>query len=79
MSDSLSMHPAPSKAQFFPTASAPVGVELLNDENLDEVLSFLGRHPIQTVGMVGLLHDNGLQSPLNRGAFYGCPQLPRAT
>ncbi len=72
MSVSLSMHPAPSKAQFFPTASAPDGVELLNDENLDEVLSFLGRHPIQTVGMVGLIHDNGLQSPLNRGAFYGC-------
>ncbi len=72
ISISLSMHPAPSRAQFFPTAGAPVGVELLNDENLDEVLSFLGRHPIQTVGMVGLIHDNGLQSPLNRGAFFGC-------
>ena len=72
MSVSLSMHPAPSKAQFFSTASSAAGVELLNDENLDEVLSFLGRHPIQTVGMVGLIHDNGLQSPLNRGAFYAC-------
>ena len=74
MSVSLSMHPtpAPSKAQFFPTVSAPPGVELLSDENLDEVLSFLGRHPIQTVSMVGLIHDNGLRSPLNRGAFYGC-------
>ena len=72
MSVSLSMHPAPSKAQFLPTVSAPPGVDLLSDENLDEVLSFLGRHPIQTVGMVGLIHDNGLQSPLNRGAFYGC-------
>jgi ribosomal protein S18 acetylase RimI-like enzyme len=72
MSDSLSIHPGPSRVQFLPTASAPDEVELLNDENLAEVLSFLGRHPIQTVGMVGLIHDNGLQSPLNRGAFYGC-------
>ncbi|HXL82402.1 MAG TPA: GNAT family N-acetyltransferase [Pyrinomonadaceae bacterium] len=62
----------PSKAQFFPAAGAANGVELLHDENLDEVLSFLGRHPIQTVAMAGLIHDNGLQSPLNRGAFYGC-------
>jgi len=72
MSVSLSINPEPSKAQFFPTAGAANGVEPLHDENLDEVLSFLGRHPIQTVAMVGLIHDNGLQSPLNRGAFYGC-------
>src|SRR6266545_6150996 len=72
MSDSLSIHPGPSRVQFLPTASAPDEVELLNDKNLAEVLSFLSRHPIQTVGMVGLIHDNGLQSPLNRGAFYGC-------
>lgn len=72
MSVSLSMYPVPAEAQLFPTASAPAEVELLNDEHLDEILSFLGRHPIQTVGMMGLIYDNGLQSPLNRGAFYGC-------
>lgn len=72
MSTSLSISPTSSNAQFFPTPSAANGVELLHDENLHEVLSFLGRHPIQTVAMVGLIHDNGLQSPLNRGAFYGC-------
>jgi ribosomal protein S18 acetylase RimI-like enzyme len=72
MPTSLSISPTSSNAQFFPTPSAANGVELLHDENLHEVLSFLGRHPIQTVAMVGLIHDNGLQSPLNRGAFYGC-------
>jgi hypothetical protein len=66
------MRPTPSRAQFFPTATTQVEVELLSDENLEETLSFLGRRPIQTVGMVGLIHDNGLQSPLNRGTFYGC-------
>lgn len=72
MSVSLSMHPTPSLAQFFTTANLPVEVELLGEENLEEILSFLGRRPIQTAIMVGLIHDNGLQSPLNRGTFYGC-------
>src|SRR2546423_15454713 len=37
-----------------------------------EVLTFLAAHPLDTVVMAGLIRDNGLVSPLNRGTFYGC-------
>ena len=36
-----------------------------------EVLQFLGARPIHTIFMAGLIHDNGLISPRNRGSFYG--------
>lgn len=38
----------------------------------DEVLSFLAARAVHTVFMAGLIRDNGLISPLNRGSFYGC-------
>ena len=38
----------------------------------DEVLSFLAARAVHTVYMAGLIRDNGLISPLNRGTFYGC-------
>jgi len=44
----------------------------LDSSNEEEVLEFLSERPIHTVGMVGLIHDNGILSPLNRGTFYGC-------
>ena len=37
-----------------------------------EVLDFLSARPLHTVYMAGFIRDNGLVSPLNRGAFYGC-------
>ena len=37
-----------------------------------EVLAFLAAHPLDTVVMAGLIRDNGLVSPLNRGTFYAC-------
>jgi len=37
-----------------------------------EVLEFLAQRPIHTVAMMGLIQDNGLESSLNRGTFYGC-------
>src|SRR5260370_10857658 len=40
------------------------------DEN--EVLEFLSARPLHTVFMAGLINDNGLISPQNRGSFYGC-------
>lgn len=46
-------------------------VDALVDEDLTEVLSFLSLRPIHTVFMAGLILDNGLSSPLNRGEFYG--------
>lgn len=49
-----------------------VQVAELGTSNESEVLTFLARRPIHTVGMVGFIQDNGLVSPLNRGTFYGC-------
>jgi ribosomal protein S18 acetylase RimI-like enzyme len=40
-----------------------------------EVLEFLAQRPIHTVTMTSLIHDNGLESSLNRGTFYGCRDL----
>src|SRR5205085_799140 len=33
---------------------------------------FLSERPVQTVVMSGLVRDNGLESPFNRGTFYAC-------
>ncbi|HEX8070717.1 MAG TPA: GNAT family N-acetyltransferase [Pyrinomonadaceae bacterium] len=54
-------------------AAAPnVSARPLAAGSAAEVLSFLAARPAQTVCMAGLVRDNGLASPLNRGAFYGC-------
>jgi ribosomal protein S18 acetylase RimI-like enzyme len=37
-----------------------------------EVLDFLAARPVHTVVMSGLIRDNGLESPFNRGTFYAC-------
>src|SRR6185503_11257124 len=37
-----------------------------------EVLEFLAQRPLHTVSLVGIISDNGLLSPLNRGNFYAC-------
>lgn len=47
------------------------GVDALAEKDRAEVLSFLSLRPIHTVFMAGLILDNGLSSPLNRGEFYG--------
>lgn len=46
-------------------------VELLRAEHQTEVLNFLSARPQHTFVMSGWIHDNGLVSDLNRGAFYG--------
>ncbi len=51
---------------------AALPVEQLTSADEAEVLAFLAARPIHTVMMAGLIHDNGLVSPLNRGAFYAC-------
>jgi len=42
----------------------------MSDER--EVLSYLSRRPAHTFALAGFIRDNGLNSPLNRGKFYGC-------
>lgn len=57
------------------TASCPdssFAVEKLSADKRDEVLSFLAERAVYTVYMAGLIRDNGLVSPLNRGTFYAC-------
>jgi uncharacterized protein len=51
--------------------SDSVTVELLADEAEAEVLDFLGARPLHTVVMAGFIRDNGMESPFNRGSFYG--------
>lgn len=51
---------------------APLLVDKLADAHRDEALRFLAARPQHTVFMMGLIRDNGLVSPLNRGSFYGC-------
>ena len=52
-------------------AFTEINVELLTADKKAEVLAFLSQRPIHTVAMQSFIHDNGLESPLNRGRFYG--------
>ena len=50
-------------------------VTVLDNEDQSEVLAFLGVRPSHTFGMIGLIRDNGIVSPYNRGTFYACRDL----
>lgn len=52
--------------------AASLSIQSLTGEHEAEVLAFLAERPIHTVVMAGLVRDNGLVSPLNRGTFYAC-------
>lgn len=45
-------------------------VSVLDAGDQKEVLSFLELRPVHTVIMSSYIHDNGIESPLNRGTFY---------
>jgi predicted GNAT family acetyltransferase len=45
--------------------------EKLGDRNTQEVLDFLSQRPVHTVVMTSYIIDNGIESELNRGKFYG--------
>jgi ribosomal protein S18 acetylase RimI-like enzyme len=50
----------------------PLRIEPLTDENEPEALAFLSTSDsVQAIFMVGLIRDNGIESPFNRGRFYG--------
>ncbi len=58
---------------YYPSLiEASATIELLENSTYNEVLTFLERRPIHTAYLAGMLRDNGLQSTLNRGTFYGC-------
>lgn len=52
--------------------AAPAACERLGQAHAAEVLEFLSARPLHTVYLAGLVRDNGLVSPANRGDFYGC-------
>jgi GNAT superfamily N-acetyltransferase len=66
---------AVSPAQWSPEMADSLRVELLDDHAEAETLDFLGARPLHTVVMAGFIRDNGLESPFNRGEFYGCRNL----
>ena len=53
-------------------ASEPCTICELKRGDEIEVLEFLSGRPLHTVFMAGLINDNGLISPQNRGSFYAC-------
>src|SRR5215203_6178844 len=46
-------------------------VQVLTENATQEVLAFLKMRPVHTVVMTSFIHDNGLESAVNRGTFYG--------
>jgi len=50
--------------------SEPGAIRELGRADQDEVLEFLSARPVHTVFMAGLIRDNTLVSPQNRGSFY---------
>jgi predicted GNAT family acetyltransferase len=50
--------------------SIPLTTRLLTREDEVEALAFLAERPLHTVCMTGLILENGLVSPANRGDFY---------
>ena len=46
-------------------------VDRLTDADTSEVLSFLSLRPVHTVVMKSFITDNGLESELNRGSYFG--------
>lgn len=75
MQASLLTNASAAAAYYFPLVEADGGVKPLENSEYAEVLEFLGRRPTHTAYLAGLICDNGLQSPLNRGTFYGYRNL----
>ncbi len=46
-------------------------VEPLRARHAAEALAFLAERPLHTVAMAGFIRENGVESALNRGSFYG--------
>src|SRR5688572_15658109 len=53
------------------TAPNLSGATVLGEADREEVIRFLSARPVHTVVMTSFIHDNGLESQLNRGRFYG--------
>lgn len=72
MSVATLMEGVMTQTQFLPEVSTEVTTYALAESEREEVLAFLAERAVHTVCMVGLIRDNGIVSPHNRGTFYGC-------
>jgi len=70
---SLATTPEMREIAFNAIAMAPDMSRLspLKDNDRDEVLAFLAIRPVHTVVMTSFIIDNGIESELNRGKFFG--------
>ncbi len=59
------------KQPMFTIAPDLSKVSELKNVNTEEVLGFLNMRPVHTVVMASFIADNGIESSLNRGKFYG--------
>jgi uncharacterized protein len=66
------MNSVMAETPYLPSADVTVTTTELTDEERNEVLAFMAERPTHTVCIAGLIRDNGLVSPHNRGTFYGC-------
>ena len=55
----------------FAAPMEPCAITELSRADQPEVMEFLSARPLHTAFMAGLIRDNGLLSPQNRGSFYG--------
>ncbi len=55
----------------FATPAESCSISELSRTDQPEVMEFLSARPLHTAFMAGLIRDNGLLSPQNRGSFYG--------
>jgi GNAT superfamily N-acetyltransferase len=53
-----------------PAAARSIDIQPLTDANAHEALGFLATHTVDNIFMFGLIRDNGIESPFNRGTFY---------
>ena len=57
---------------WYPSAALPrVGMGVLTNSDRAETLDFLAQRGINAAFFAGMVYDNGLESSLNRGTFYG--------
>lgn len=71
--------PQPIRQKKMVAASQPLSepspgssvIRQLTDEHEAEALAFLASRSVDALYMTGLIQDNGIESPFNRGTFYG--------
>ncbi|HEX8688168.1 MAG TPA: GNAT family N-acetyltransferase, partial [Pyrinomonadaceae bacterium] len=66
------MSPSVLQKVYERTAATHAAAGPLSPGAAREVLAFLDERPLHTVNLAGLVRDNGLVSPLNRGSFHAC-------